>query len=72
MDHRYFAAAKKANACGIILAHNHPSGNLQPSQADIDLTKKMREGGKLLEIQVLDHVIVTAEGYYSFADEGFI
>ena len=46
-----FAAAIKANACGIILAHNHPSGNLQSSQADIDLTKKMKEGGKLLEIQ---------------------
>src|SRR6267378_3093138 len=65
-----FAAAIKANACGIILAHNHPSGNLQPSQADIDLTKRVKDGGKLLEIQVLDHVIVTTEGYYSFADEG--
>lgn len=67
-----FAAAIKANACGIILAHNHPSGNLQPSQADIELTRKMKEGGKLLEIQVLDHVIVTTEGYYSFADEGLL
>ena len=67
-----FAAAIKANACGIILAHNHPSGNLQPSQADIDLTKRVKEGGKLLEIQVLDHVIVTTEGYYSFADEGLV
>ena len=67
-----FAAAIKANACGIILAHNHPSGNLHPSQADIDLTKKMKEGGKLLEIQLLDHVIVTTEGYSSLADEGFI
>src|SRR5688572_1522596 len=56
-----FAAAIKANACGIILAHNHPSGNLNPSQADIELTKKMKEGGKLLEMQVLDHVIVTTE-----------
>jgi len=65
-----FAAAIKSNACGIILAHNHPSGNLQPSQADIDLTRRMKEGGKLLEIQVLDHVIVTTEAYYSFADEG--
>lgn len=65
-----FAAAIKANACGIILAHNHPSGNLNPSQADVDLTRKMREGGKLLEIQLLDHLIVTSEGYYSFADEG--
>ena len=67
-----FAAAIKANACGIILAHNHPSGNLQPSQADIDLTKRMKEGGRLLEIQVLDHIIVTTEGYYSFADEGIL
>lgn len=67
-----FAAAIKGNACGIILSHNHPSGNLHPSQADIDLTKKMKDCGKLLEIQVLDHVIVTTEGYYSFADEGLI
>lgn len=67
-----FAAAIKANACGIILSHNHPSGNLKPSQADIDLTKKMKEGSRLLEIQLLDHVIVTTEGYYSFADEGMI
>ena len=67
-----FAAAIKANACGIILAHNHPSGNLQPSQADNELTRRMKEGGKLLEIQVLDHVIVAIEGYFSFADEGLI
>ncbi len=67
-----FAAAIKANACGIILAHNHPSGNVRPSQADIDLTKRMKEGGKLLEIQVLDHLIVTCEGYYSFTDEGLL
>lgn len=66
-----FAAAIKTNTCGIIMAHNHPSGNLRPSQADIDLTKKMKEGGKLLEIQILDHLILTTEGYYSFADEGF-
>ena len=67
-----FAAAIKANACGIILAHNHPSGNLQPSQADNELTRRMKEGGKLLEIQVLDHVIVAIEGYFSFAGEGLI
>ncbi len=66
-----FAAAIKANACGIIMTHNHPSGNLKPSQADIDLTRKMKDGGKLLEIQVLDHIILTNDGYYSFADEGF-
>lgn len=67
-----FAAALKAAACGIILAHNHPSGNLQPSQADINLTRKIKEAGKLLEIQCLDHFILTSEGYYSFADEGLL
>ena len=65
-----FVAALKANACGVILAHNHPSGSLNPSQADISLTRKLKEGGKLLEISVLDHIIVTNEGYYSLADEG--
>ncbi|MEO7988630.1 MAG: JAB domain-containing protein [Chryseolinea sp.] len=67
-----FAGALKASACGIILAHNHPSGNLQPSQADIELTKKIKEGGRFLEIQVLDHIIITSESYYSFADEGLL
>jgi DNA repair protein RadC len=67
-----FAAAIKGNACGFILAHNHPSGNLIPSQADIDLTRKMKEGGKILEIQLLDHIIVTSEGYYAFSDDGLI
>jgi len=65
-----FAAALKAGASGIILSHNHPSGNLQPSQADIELTRKLKNGGTFLEIQVLDHLIITTEGYYSFADEG--
>src|SRR6478609_935677 len=67
-----FGAALKAGASGLLMAHNHPSGNLTPSQSDIDLTRRMREGGKFLEIQVLDHLIVTAEGYYSFADEGLL
>jgi DNA repair protein RadC len=67
-----FAAAIKGAACGIIMAHNHPSGNLAPSQADIDLTRKIKEGGRLLEIQLLDHIILTSEGYYSFADEGLL
>jgi DNA repair protein RadC len=67
-----FAAALKVAASGLILSHNHPSGNLQPSQADIDLTRKIKEAGKLLEIQLLDHIILTTEGYYSFADEGLI
>ena len=67
-----FQAAIKANACAIILAHNHPSGNLQPSEADISLTKKLKEGGKFLEVQVLDHIIMTEGKYYSFADEGMM
>lgn len=67
-----FVAALKANASGIILAHNHPSGNLNPSNADISLTRKIYEGGKLLDIDVLDHIILTKESYYSFADEGRI
>lgn len=67
-----FKRALELTASGMILAHNHPSGNLRPSQADIQLTKKMVEAGKLLEINVLDHVIVTDMGYYSFADEGGI
>ena len=64
--------ALKANACCLILTHNHPSGNLKPSNADEALTKKISEAGKLLDIQVLDHVIVTSKGYYSFADEGLL
>ncbi|WP_207436061.1 JAB domain-containing protein [Sabulibacter ruber] len=67
-----FVAALKACASGIILCHNHPSGNLQPSAADLQLTRKVKEGGTLLDIAVLDHLILTAEGYYSFADEGLL
>jgi DNA repair protein RadC len=64
-----FVAALKANACSIILAHNHPSGNLMPSMADEALTEKIREGGKFLDINMLDHLIVAENGFYSFADE---
>ncbi len=67
-----FTAALKANACNIILSHNHPSGNLKPSRADEELTKKIATGGMYLDIIVLDHIIVTSEGYYSFADEGLL
>ena len=59
-------------ASGIIVAHNHPSGNLTASQSDIDLTKKLKEAGKFLEIQLLDHLIMAGSKYYSFADEGII
>lgn len=67
-----FAAALKACASGIILSHNHPSGNLKPSAADLQLTKKLKQGGELLDIAVLDHIILTGEGYYSLADEGLL
>ena len=56
----------------IILVHNHPSGNTKPSQNDIDITKKLVGGGKMLELPVLDHLIFTNESYFSFADEGLI
>ncbi len=59
-------------ASSIILIHNHPSGNVQPSDADISITKKMKEAGKVMDIPVLDHIIVTESGYYSFADEGIM
>jgi DNA repair protein RadC len=67
-----FKLAVEALASGIIVAHNHPSGNLTASQADILLTQKLKEGGKLLEIQVLDHVIIAGQKYFSFADDGLI
>ena len=67
-----FAAALKANSSSILLSHNHPSGNLKPSQQDILLTSKIKEAGKFLELPVIDHLIVTSEGYYSFADEGLL
>lgn len=59
-----------SNACSIILSHNHPSGNLKPSPQDIDLTKQMAGACKIMEISLLDHIIISAESYFSFADEG--
>ncbi len=67
-----FQIALKSNASSIILAHNHPSGNKEPSDTDISLTKKIKEAGTVLDIQVLDHLIITSETYYSLADEGDI
>jgi DNA repair protein RadC len=55
-----------------IAIHNHPSGSLRPSQADIDLTKKLKQAGQLLDLPLLDHLIVSERGYYSFADEGVL
>lgn len=59
-------------ASGIILAHNHPSGNMQPSDADISVTKKLKEAAKLMEMHILDHIIVGETDYYSFADNGIV
>ncbi|MCE7056292.1 JAB domain-containing protein [Algoriphagus sp. AGSA1] len=65
-----YAAAIKANASSVILAHNHPSGNLMPSEQDKRLTQRIKEAGKILDIPVLDHLILAEEGYYSFVDYG--
>ena len=59
-------------AVSIILCHNHPSGSLQPSQADRELTHKIREAARFFDIKLLDHIIVSTEGYLSFADEGLL
>ena len=63
-----FAAALKAGATGLILAHNHPSGNLKPSSPDMELTRKIVSAASLFDINVHDHLIITSEGYYSYRD----
>ncbi|WP_026210105.1 JAB domain-containing protein [Flexithrix dorotheae] len=67
-----FAAALKSCSSALILCHNHPSGNLNPSHADIQLTNKLKEAGKFLDLPVLDHIILTEESHYSFNDEGIL
>ncbi len=67
-----FKRALELMATAMILSHNHPSGNLNPSEADKNLTKKINEAAKFFDIQILDHVIVSQKDYYSFADEGLI
>lgn len=67
-----FQIALKANASSIIVAHNHPSGNRQPSDNDKALTDKLRTIGRFLELNLLDHIILTSEAYLSFADEGLL
>jgi DNA repair protein RadC len=67
-----FQAAIKANASGLIICHCHPSGNLNPSESDIKLTQKIKEAGNLMDIQLLDHLILTSESYYSFSDNGLL
>jgi DNA repair protein RadC len=59
-------------AKGVILVHNHPSGQLLPSDSDIKITNQITQGLRLLDISVLDHIILTSDGYYSFTDEGKI
>ena len=65
-----FKMAFEQNATGLILSHNHPSGKLIASEADLKITKRIKEAGQTLEIQVLDHLIITENGYLSFQDEG--
>lgn len=67
-----FKQALEHLSCAMIVAHNHPSGNLKPSSADLKLTTKLKEAGKLMEIPVLDHLILTNEGYLSLADENLM
>ena len=67
-----FQVAIKANSTSILLAHNHPSGNLQPSDADRKITRQVKEAGKILDIALLDHLILTEESFLSMADEGLL
>lgn len=67
-----FRKVLEGGAISLILVHNHPSDNQQPSQADIDLTKKIQEASKLLDVSLLDHLIFTNNSYFSFADEGLL
>jgi DNA repair protein RadC len=69
---KIFKMALEQNASSIILCHNHPSGNHLPSDADIQLTRKMKEAGNMLDMPVLDHIIIAHNRYYSFADEGML
>jgi DNA repair protein RadC len=68
----FTTALSTPGTCAIILAHNHPSGNLKPSEQDLYITNKIKEGGKLLEIKLLDHLIIPDEGYFSFIDENLL
>ena len=65
-------AALLSNSCGVLLAHNHPSGNISPSDADRKITRKIQDACRLMEISLLDHIIITTSGYFSFADEGML
>ncbi|WP_235048402.1 JAB domain-containing protein [Arcticibacter svalbardensis] len=64
-----FVSALKCNAASVIFVHNHPSGNLKPSNADTELTKKLKAAGQFLDLPVIEHIILNKEDYLSFADE---
>lgn len=66
------AIAIKSASSGLIIAHNHPSGNMQPSKSDEEITKKFRDAGKLIDCILLDHLIICENNYFSFADNGLI
>ena len=68
----YFKDAIKHNAYSVVLAHNHPSGDSEPSEDDLMITKKLVESGKILGIEVTDHLIITKNGYFSFKEKGLI
>jgi len=67
-----FATALKCGASAVIISHNHPSGELKPSEQDKTVTQKLKQAGLLLDISLLDHLILTTEGFYSFADDGLL
>ncbi len=64
--------ALKTNSTGIILAHNHPSGNLKPSSSDLKLTERMNEACKVMDLNLMDHIILSKQSYFSFKDEGYL
>ena len=67
-----FTSALKACASGIILCHNHPSGELDPSNEDLSLTRRLVDAGKMLDLKILDHLIISEDNYYSFGDDGIL
>ncbi len=67
-----FVTALKTKAAALILAHNHPSGNPKPSEADLKMTRQLKQAGSWLELPILDHLIITEDSYYSMADEGVL
>ena len=67
-----FKQAIENLASSIVLCHNHPSGNLKPSEEDIRITKKLKDAGKLVDIAIIDHIIIAGNNFFSFADEGLL